>query len=91
MPNINPEKIKLRDALKEFNEKQKQILYEKVDEGLKGWNDSKEQEHFETILWENAEDVFALAMEDEQYRRKLLHIANYAMFLYYWSKHAGQD
>lgn len=86
MPRINKEKIKLRNALKEFNELQKQILYEKVDEGFTGWDDLLERNPFEDALVNLAEELDEYVMEDEAYNRKCLHIANYAMFLYHRSK-----
>lgn len=93
MPRINKEKIKLRKALKEFNELQKQILYEKVDEGFTGWDDPDMMNTMENNLCELAADIDELYMrgrkstkENEAYRRKCLHIANFAMFLYHGSK-----
>jgi len=85
MPHINKDKTKLRNALKEFSEKQKQVLFEKVDEGFSGWDFGILTDDLELRLLSDAKDIRDLVMENGLYQRKLIHIANYAMFLYHLS------
>ncbi|MDD5061588.1 MAG: hypothetical protein PHC43_01075 [Candidatus Marinimicrobia bacterium] len=91
MENPNPVS-KLEESLKSFSAEQLSLLIEKHQAGFAGWDDpvsipnadlvSKILEQAITISNYYLGYAKNKPINSDNYRRRLLHIANYAMFLY---------